>query len=93
MFCWALMFDLVNNELRHQTVCDELDPAFVHLRQKQFAVGVDEAHVCEIDERRQWTLAGNGALPAFFEFGDTRARQSPLDKETDIAINDSRCDS
>jgi hypothetical protein len=87
------MFDLVNNELGHQTVRDELDPSFVHLREKQLAVGVDEAHVREIYERRQWTLAGNCALPAFFEFRNTAARKSPFDKETDIAINDSRCDS
>ena len=87
------MFDLVNNELRHQTVCDELDSAFMHLREKQLTVGVDKADVCQIYERRQRTLAGDCTLPAFFQFRNTRARQSPFDKETDIAINYSRCDS
>ena len=87
------MFDLVDNELRHQTVRDELDSPFAHLREEQLAVGVNEAHVRQIHERWQWTLAGNCALPAFLKLRNTRPRQSPLDKETDIAINDSRCDS
>jgi hypothetical protein len=65
------MFDFVDDELRHQTVRDKLDPAFVHLREEVFAVGVDEAYVREIYERRQWALAGNSALPALFELRDT----------------------
>ena len=52
MFCWAFMFDFVDDELRHQSVRDELDPAFVHLCEELFAVGVDETYVREIDERR-----------------------------------------
>lgn len=52
MFCWVFMLDFIDDELRHQTVRDELDPAFVHLREELFAVGVDEAYVREIDERR-----------------------------------------
>ena len=87
------MFDFVDDELRHQPVSDQLDSVFVHLREELFAVGVDEAHVCEINECREWRLAGDRALPALLEFRDTRAGQSPFDKETNVAVNNSGCDS
>lgn len=93
MFCWAVMFDFVDDELRHQAVRDELDSAFVHLREELFAVRVDEAHVSQIDDRRQRFLARDRALPAFLKFGDAASRQSPFDEETDLAIKDSTGDS
>jgi hypothetical protein len=58
-----------------------------------FAVGVDEAHVSEIDDRWEWFLACDCALPALFEFRNTGPRQPPFDKETDIAVNESSCNS
>lgn len=93
MFCWPVVFDFVDDELRHQAVCDELDPVFVHLREELFAVGVDEAHVSQIDDRWERFLPSDRAVPTFFELGDTAPRQSPFDEETDVAVNDSSGDS
>ena len=89
----AVMFDLVDDELRHQSVCDELDPTFVHLGEELLAVGVDEAHVCQVDDGWEWFLARDRALPAFLEFGDTGPGQPTLDEELNVAINDSSGDS
>ena len=87
------MLDFVDDELRHQSACDELDPVFAHLREELFAVGVDETHVSKIYERREWRLACDCTLPAFFEFRDTGAREPSFYEELDIAVYYSSCDS
>lgn len=87
------MFDFIDDELRHQTVGDEFDAMFMHLREELPAVAIDKAYVREIDERRKRTLAGDRALPAFLKFGDTCARESPFNNETYMAVDNSSCDS
>lgn len=87
------MFDFVDDELRHQAVGNELDSVFAHLREELFTMGVDKAHVCQIDEGWKWRLTRDRALPAFLEFRNTPARQSPFDKETKLAVNNSSCNS
>ena len=78
-------FDLFDYKLRHQTVRDKFDSVFVHLREKLLAGRVDEAHVGQIDHRRHRCFASDCAAPAFFEFADTRATESPFNKETKVA--------
>ena len=78
-------FDLVEKKLGHQAVCDELDSVFFHLREQLLAVGVDKAHVGEVDQGWQWRFTIYGAAPALFQFADTRACEFSFDEETNVS--------
>ncbi len=77
--------DLVEEELRHQPVGDEPNPVLVHFRQQLLAVRVDEAHVGEVDQRRQRRFSGEGAEPALLQFTDTRAGEFSFNDEAEVS--------